>query len=104
MERLDRELKLADDQKGYVAQKAPAHPLYACLGALLETSATTPGSAFEAKGGLRASLVAPRQGQDPVGELPKMAYVKRGIKDLEAHIGASNHWGCVAVSREAEEE
>jgi hypothetical protein len=91
---IDRGTKMKGNAAADVsATLAVPPPLHACLYVVGESAAEPSASLFEAKGGLRGALVAPSGGKDPSDDLRRNAYVKKGIKDLDAHMAAHNHWG-----------
>ena len=90
---VEKDLKMKESDKGEVQSGKVAHPLKSSMMNLLESNATEGGSLFEAKGGLRVAVI--KGSADTTGDILKMPYIKRGLKDLASH--AQLHHGHFGV-------
>ena len=93
---VERDLKMAKDRGDSAgAEEKSRHPLHQILHQLVEGVEQPMGSVFEAKGGLRAALVAPLKDKDPARDIANKTYVKKGMKEMEAHMKATGATWCV---------
>ena len=58
------------------------------------------GSLFEAKAALKVAKCAPITGQDPIGSLQKLPFVKSALKLVRAHHASGSPWGVFPVTDE----
>jgi hypothetical protein len=83
----DRTAKLATGAEANVNHVPSAPPIVVIANAIVEQGLVNLGtSLFEAKCGVRAALVAPIPGSDPMTEILRMPRTKRSLKDLSLHL------------------